>query len=357
MLVFELWSRIKGYVIIRAKGRRLEAFVNDAIKADIHLWRLERSAPHMLVARTKARCYARLARIGARVGVRVTVLQKIGLPFWLLKARRRTVFVTCGLLFALSLYVLAQFVWFVRVEGIRELTAQEVLSIAEQAGLRPGVPRHEVKQDDVVHRLHQKLPRLAWSGVALRGALATIRVVERTNLDPALDAPGHIVAAADGIVERLIVTRGTPVVDVGDTVAEGQLLISGMLTPESTSYVERLQAGEKPFIRAEGLVWGRVWYRGYAEVALIPSDDGTIDGERAKNDALAAAAAAIEERLPPGAEIKERDVSTVEDVAVQPAVVRATVTVAAYQSLGRFSPVDADSTADGVGQKDESNGQ
>lgn len=357
MLVRALWSHARGYVIIRAKGKRLETFINSAIAADIHLWRLERAAPHLLIARIEAADFARLARTARRVGVHVTVLQKFGVPFLLLRARRRRAFVAGALLFIVSLYVLAQFVWFVRVEGTTDLAPEAVLAVASRAGLRPGVLRDDVKREEVVLMLHKQLPRVAWTAIELRGALATVQVVERTVADPLLHVPGHIVAEQDGIVERIAVTQGHAVVEIGDTVEAGQPLISGMLTPGGVPYEERLRAGQLPFIRAEGTVWGRVWYRGYAEVSLLTADMTAVAMEAARERAVAAAAAAVAERIPPGAEIKERDIAVADDLDLLPPVVRATVTVAVYQNLGRFSPVAADEPAGGVGQKGESDGQ
>lgn len=357
MLVRALWSHAKGYVIIRAKGRRLEAFINSAVAAGIHLWRLERAAPHLLIARTDAADFARLARAGRRVGVHVIVLQKFGLPFAMFRARRRRGFVVGAVLFVVSLYVLAQFVWFVRVEGTADLRPEAVLAAVAEAGLRPGVLRDDIQPDVVTHALHKQLPLIAWTAVEMRGALATVRVVERTVADPQLHVSGHIVAAHDGIVERIAVTQGHALVDIGDTVEAGQLLISGMLTPGGAPYEERVRAGELPIVRAEGAVWGRVWYRGYAEVALSESNVSEDVVQLAGEQAVAAAAAAIAERLPVGAEIKERDVVVQEELALQPAIVRATVTVTVYQDLGRFSPVTTDPLAGADGQKDESHGQ
>lgn len=348
-----LWSHTKGYVIIRAKGRRLEAFINGAIGVGIPLWRLERAAPNMLVARVLAADFARLARGARRFGVRVTVLQKVGLPFWLARLGRRRVFVVTGLLFALALYGLAQFVWLVRVDGNEQLTEAEILLVAERSGLHPGVGRNEVQPDEVVYMLHRELPRLAWVGIDVKGTLATIRVAERTVPNPALHGPGHIVAVADGIVERMIVTRGVAVVDVGDTVEEGELLISGRMSdakpdePEPSEEAEDVPASsmdegdESPLVRAEGSVWGRVWYRAFAEVTLSGSGHDEVAVAETSAEAVAVADEALSRRIPSGADVRERDVVIVEELSLQPAVVRATVTVAVYQPLGRFVPISA----------------
>lgn len=365
MLVRTLWSHVRGYVIIRAKGNRLEALINEAVAAGVHLWQLERASSRLLVARTEAADFARLARTGQRLGVRVTALEKRGFPFACRRARQRRALVAGGFLFAALLYVLAQFVWFIEVEGVDGIRPEAVLHAAAEAGLRPGVLRSSVRRDAVVDGLHRQLPRVAWAGIELRGALATVRVVERTEADATLHSPGDIVAVADGVVEHIVVTRGHAVVAVGDTVEASQPLIRGAkarsAAPEEGEEDELvLPADEPTTIRAEGSVWGRVWYRGYAEVAV--SADGQLSPEApsvasAKERALAAAEASIVEHLPPGADIRERDVTAYEELHLQPAIVRATVTVSVYQNLGRFVPVIRSPEAEGDGLKDERDGQ
>src|SRR5690606_20287523 len=139
-----LSSLFRGYVIIRAKGGRLEAFINRVVAQGIALWRLERVTPHLLVARVAAADFPRVARAGRRLGVHVVILEKAGLPFLLIRAGRRGAFVAGGALCAALLYVLGQFVWFVRVDGTQALRPEEVLAVAAEAGLRPGVPRDRV---------------------------------------------------------------------------------------------------------------------------------------------------------------------------------------------------------------------
>lgn len=360
MLVRTLWSHLQGYVIIRAKGRRLEALINEAVAAGARLWRLDRATPRLLVARTDAANFRRIARTGRRLGVRVSALEKRGVPFVLGRWRRRRAFLLVGALFVGLFYGLSRFVWFVDVHGVERLPAEEVVAAAARSGLRPGVLRSDVEREEVVLGLHRELPRIAWAAVEIKGALGTVRVVERTEPDPPLQGPGHIVAAYDGFVERIVVSQGQGLVRVGDTVQRGQPLISGMLVPGSDAFARKVEAGEPPVLRAEGFVAGRVWYRGEAEVAIPPDEAGAVSAEAvaaAGRQASEAAEAAVLEAIPPDGEIKERDLAVVEDMEASPPVVRATLIVSVYQNLGRFSPVAPSPEADGSGLKDESDGQ
>lgn len=345
MLVRRLWWHVRGYVIIRAYGRRLEALINGAVREGLALWDLERASSALLLGRAFAADYRRLARLGRRLGVRVDVVGKAGLPFWAAKARRRPGLVLGGAVFVGVLYWLAQFVWFVHVDGAQTLPPAAVLEAAAAAGLRPGAPRADVRREDVVRSLHLALPRLAWAAVELRGTVATVRVVERTEADPALTRPGHVVAVRDGLVERVVVTAGEPLVAPGDTVQAGMTLISGALTPGTQAYEERVQAGLPPVVRAAGSVLGRAWYRGYGEAR--PEDAAADDPAGASLAALTRAAVERARRqarasLPPEARVIDEEVVVVDDRGVEPGVVRAAVTITVLQELGRFSPLAAE---------------
>lgn len=344
MLVPSLWSLVQGYVIIRASGRRLEAWINAAVREGVALWRIERASPTLLVARAGAADFGRLARCGRRLGVQVDVLQKVGLPFWLRKARRRPLFLLGGALFAALLYGLGQFVWFVDVTGAEAVPAGEILRAAAEAGLRPGVPRREVVRPAVEQALYAHVPRLAWAAVELRGVSATIRVAERTAPEDVVPAAGHVVAVRDGVVESVAVVAGQPLVSPGDTVRAGMTLISGVLQPGTPAYEERVQAGVAPVVRAAGAVWGRTWYRGYGEARAGDADDagGVVGRDELVRQAVAAARAEALAAIPADAVVLDEDVAVIEDGTTEPRVVRAAVMVTVLQNLGRFFPLAAE---------------
>lgn len=406
MLFGSLSALFRGYVIIRARGGRLEAFINRAVAEGVALWRLERVASHLLVARVAAADFPRVARAGRRLGVHVVILDKAGLPFLLIRAGRRQAFVLGGALLLALLYVLGQFVWFVRVQGAEDLAPGEILAVAAEAGLQPGVLRERVQRDVVERRLYLELPRVAWAAVELRGAVATVRVVERTVLDPEAARPGHIVAARDGVVEHVAPLRGEPVVAAGETVREGQPLISGMLAPGSADYRERVEQGQLPYVRAEGVVRGRTWYRGLGEAPLVritEEETGRVhrwvtlrlgrwelhlggreppftavrweertvspryvpgvswtwhvgheverrtepqDPAAARQEAVERAREQVLAQLPAAADVLEEQMSVADDPAA--GVVRATVTLEVLQDLGRFVPIGTGLERDGA---------
>jgi similar to stage IV sporulation protein len=95
-------------------------------------------------------------------------------------------------------------------------------------------------------------------------------VVEKINPPVENDVPGNIVAAKDGLVVDVLVVMGEARVHAGDTVSRGQLLIEGLLVPQSPYVDPNDEDAPAPVpVHARGEVLARVWYEGYGEANTV----------------------------------------------------------------------------------------
>ena len=122
--------------------------------------------------------------------------------------RRRRGLVLGGLFFLASLYILTSFIWFIEITGNRAIAKEEIRGLIEQLGIRPGIRKKqldllELEQD--IARMHSAI---SWAGCRIRGTLLEIEIVEH-RLEPEPDlASADLVAAKDGLVERVLVIEG-----------------------------------------------------------------------------------------------------------------------------------------------------
>jgi similar to stage IV sporulation protein len=107
-------------------------------------------------------------------------------------------------------------------------------------------------------------PGAIWLGISVQGVVAEVKVIKRKNA-PVPIGVCDIVASRDGVISKMIVVRGMPVVKEGDTVAKGDLLISGV------EWLSDLEAGDliKHEVPASGIVEAKVWYDLEAEEPKI----------------------------------------------------------------------------------------
>ncbi len=136
-----------------------------------------------------------------------------------------------GLVFLLGLTMLLPTrVLFFRVEGNRVVPTARILWEAERQGLSFGASRRDVRSERVKNALLEAIPELEWVGVNTQGCTAVISVRERTAPAPVSEAKhqvGNIVAAMDGYILSVTVTQGTGLVQPGQAVKKGEILISG----------------------------------------------------------------------------------------------------------------------------------
>jgi len=265
-----LWRFITGSVRIRVGGRLAERFINLAAAQGLTIWGLRRHRGHLDCSLTP-RGFLSLRPVARATHCRVRILQKQGLPFLLLRLRRRRLLAAGALLFILALYSLTSFVWAVDIQGSASVPEHAVRLIASEEGLRPGAYKGSLDLAAVKRRLVLELDPVAWAEIELRGTRALVRVVERVTLPPVTASSargGDIVARKAGRIITLLVLAGEAAAVEGDMVVPGQVLIRGLTqgptgAPGSESEPEETAV---PAVPARGAVTGRVWYQAYAEV-------------------------------------------------------------------------------------------
>jgi len=275
MLMFRILSFLTGYVRILVTGEAPERFVNMAASRGIYLWDITRVSKNSLVLKVRLDAVKPLRHIARRAKCRFHISYRAGLPFFYKRLLRRKT-MALGLLFFLgALYLLSSFIWFVEVKGTDQLSASEVLNVAAEAGLKRGVVKWAIDVGAVEAAITDKLPLVSWTGVYIKGTRAVIEVVERVVPDEEDNRPAHVVASKAGLIKEVLVFDGHPVVNEGDTVMAGQVLISGEIPPfDAASPMtdepkpKEKQQGVSRFVHARGIVRARVWYEGYGEAKI-----------------------------------------------------------------------------------------
>ncbi len=173
-----------------------------------------------------------LSRLAAKRGEKLTVRRQLGLYYTFRRLSNRKLLLTgLSLLLLLALLIPTRVLFF-RVTGNTRIPAGEILAAAEGCGLRFGVSRREVRSEKIKNGLLSAIPELKWAGVNTYGCVAEIRVAEKAlsvPMEPEGTGLSHLVAVRDGVVQDVTVTRGTALCTPGQTVTQGEILISGLM--------------------------------------------------------------------------------------------------------------------------------
>lgn len=179
MFVFKLLSYLIGYVSIVVRGDALERFVNMAAGRGIYLWDITRVGRDKMRVKVRLSAVNPLRHIARQTGSRFEFQDREGMPFVMARLRRRKMLVAGALIFFISLYTLSSFVWFIEVTGTEKVSTREVLQTAERVGLKRGALKSNLDTFQLEKGIRDQLPKLAWTGIEIKGTKATIKIVEK----------------------------------------------------------------------------------------------------------------------------------------------------------------------------------
>ncbi len=140
-------------------------------------------------------------------------------------------------------------VWDVRIEGEIGESEAAILNELSQSGLAVGSKWSKIDTSEVEMRLLSSSKTVSWININRRGSVAYITVGEKIDNQEEEKPVGYanIVASRDCVIEEIIVESGYAMVEKGESVRAGQILISGV-------YPSEIGGG---FCYAEGEVIGR----------------------------------------------------------------------------------------------------
>ncbi|WP_438346874.1 sporulation protein YqfD [Paenibacillus sp. FA6] len=251
----------RGYVEITVRKGHVEAFINALTQTGIPVWNVKPSSFQTAEMKVLVEDFHDLRPHLQRTGCRIHVNKRIGLPFQMIRLKRRRFFAVGLVLFFAILFLLSSLVWEVKVVGNVKIPKEDVLMIAKQEGIYPLQWVYRMNHlDKLSQQLNRQLPGTAWVGVDRQGTTITIQVVESSipEVRPLL-SPRHLVSRTDAVITSIYAEQGRPTVTKNSRVKKGQILISGLLgdTENSQSVV------------AKGEVKGLVWHEYKIEVPTV----------------------------------------------------------------------------------------
>ncbi|MDR1464535.1 MAG: sporulation protein YqfD [Oscillospiraceae bacterium] len=239
MLLLRLLRFLRGYVRFRAADGFPERFLNLCAQDDIPVWDAQR-AGGVLSGFTTIPGYKAMCHCAKAAGMRLRMDQKIGLPFFLHRYRRRAGMLVGLLLFLLCLACLSGMIWSIEVSGNGRVPAEIILQACEDQGLRIGLRRSRLDAADMEKRLLEIMPQLSWASINLSGSSVVVEVREALDgVSVENNTPQNVVASKAGQLEVLEVYAGHPEAKLGQAVLPGQLLASGAMANRdgSTRYL------------------------------------------------------------------------------------------------------------------------
>ncbi|MGE4548327.1 MAG: sporulation protein YqfD [Intestinibacillus sp.] len=246
---------LKGTVRIGVRGAAVERFLNLCSRHDIALYDIERIQIDELRATILVADFKRLRKLMGRTGCRVQLLRRSGAPFVAHRFRKRYMLFGGALLLGGLCWVLMNFLWVIHVtvpDGISGYVLDQNLA---DLGVYPGAYIGSIDARAVRSEMMYRMPELAYISINLHGNRLEVEAHARRPKPQMVDAdlPTSVYATKPGLITKMTVTEGTPTKKVGETVEQGEMLVSSIKLPTG-------EQGKPRKSHATAEVEARTWY-------------------------------------------------------------------------------------------------
>ena len=265
-----------GFLFIEMTGFSPERFLNMCSVHEIELWKVANTG-HSYHFYMTVPGFRKIKPLIRKSKVRLKILKKFGLPFFLHRNRKRKLYAAGFIGFFLILYSLSLFLWDIEFNGNRMYTYDTLLKFCESEDIRYGMRKGKINCDVLEEALRTKFPEITWVSARVSGTRLLVKIKENEVLSqiPAKDnTPCDIVAEKDGLITSMIVRSGVPMVAIGDQGEKGQVLVSGTL-PIIGDDGEVVNVH---YVRADGDIIARTGYEFKKQIPLYR----TVDVETGK---------------------------------------------------------------------------
>lgn len=219
---------------LRIEGDHAERFINLCAKNDIQLEEIRRTEENVQAVATGF-CESKIGELADKAGVSVAITKKSGLLYRFLVYRCRIVFYLMPLVILIVLWVLSGYIWSVRVSGNRFITTDMLYDYLIENEWYYGDKISNIIPDEMEEQLRARFPVITWCNVVVKGTCLMIDIKENELADARTGAGlqynitgyGDITALEQGTVASIITRAGVPQCKAGDSVSQGQILVSG----------------------------------------------------------------------------------------------------------------------------------
>lgn len=221
---------LKGYVRIKIWGVSPERFLNLCSNKNILLWDISKNGSEYTMC-ISLNAFRQLRPIARKTGVRVVILQRYGLPFFIPGLLKRKVFIV-GLLLCVAFWIVSyRFIWDISLDGNYQISQEVFQDFLAAQQVYVGMQKEDLDISALEKEIRRTFPEVTWTSAKLSGTRLEISIKENDapiiTEQPEEEGGQDLVSEYSGVITSMIVRSGVPMVKIGDTVEAGALLVEG----------------------------------------------------------------------------------------------------------------------------------
>ncbi|MBR5516562.1 MAG: sporulation protein YqfD [Firmicutes bacterium] len=313
-------KELKSYthqVKITIEGFKINRLISKAIEANIGLRHLT------YISDTKVQCYIldadlnRLQKL-AKSTYKVTIVSNTGTAFHVKKYLSNPYKIVFTLLTVILVISQSFFVKTIEITGFKGIPETEIRDCLKDVGIREGSYIPNIDWEKAEERIYDVFPEITWLRLVYDGRKVFLEISEGEGEETETfdQIYGNvqkekyycnIVASQSGYIDKINTYRGVALVQEGDFVEKGQVLILGCVPIKEKYYVE--DADTEYFVKSEGKIWAKVPYRLTFEQELYDKNGKVRGKQKIKEKANQQVRKWSKENLPENAEILNKDLN------------------------------------------------
>lgn len=246
-------SALRGGARIRITGANTAQVLNRCVESGVDFGKAVASDEFTVDISVKRKDAGKVYIIAERSMCTAQLLRENGIPVQGRRIKKRYVLMIAPVLLIVFMAWSSMHVWDIQVVGNETISDGEILRALSKAGVTTGSYWPSFVSDNIRSRVMVQIPEIRWITVNITGSRATVLVRERVQ-SPELfkeNAGVNIEAEKAGIITDICIYRGQSRIKHGQTVAQGDVLVSGAV--DSTFADTRT-------LHAKADIWARTWY-------------------------------------------------------------------------------------------------
>ena len=253
MFIKIILNYIIGYVRICVEGYYIERFINICTNKHMTIWNLKREKGTKLYLNIGISDFKKISDIARTTKCKVKIEKKKGFPFVVHKYKKRKIFALLLIIVLILIALSSNYIWNIEIREENNIELENLSEDLKNAGLTVGILKNKVNTKEVINNIRLKRDDIAWMGIELKGTNAIVKVVKADKEPDIIDTSDYcdIVSDKSGIITKINAQNGTAQVKVGDTVQQGNTLISGWMEGKYTGI---------RYVHSVGEIEAKVWY-------------------------------------------------------------------------------------------------
>lgn len=225
-------SFVRGYYTIVVEGVDTESFLNYLIRNKIYVYNVNRIEKTKIQFNIDRDNYRKLKKIHRSNKFNIKVKKQTGIPFIAKRIYTYRGMVICAIISLIILMSTSQFVTDVYItapEGIDKTALKKELYIQ---GVKPGIYKKSIDRKTVRDNIMGKFNQIAYVSINVKGTNIFVNITKKDESQNSQENSNYcnIIATKDGIIEKVVPRSGEAVVEEGDIVKKGDVLVNGANT-------------------------------------------------------------------------------------------------------------------------------